>query len=234
MRFPGRMWQRCSTDRPDLDAGTALNRSSGPWPPVAEIKHQVYETGGHRFESCLARSSPSRKIAWPSHFRGVSLNVIGFDAQSILAHRRRRTIRNGPEAQGAPKGTLTDLADLLDQIGHAADLSPRPGLEREGVSEGRRAHGSPQRRGAGPSLAARGAGHRSTLLRMVESASLRTACLRSGGGGMRRRGPPRGRDVSRRLGTGEHVGWLREVVAGRVELVRRDPTREFARMDGPS
>ena len=26
-------------------------------------------------------------------------------------------------------------------------------------------------------------------------------------------------------GTGEHAGWLREVVAGGVELVRRDPTR---------
>jgi len=35
-------------------------------------------------------------------------------------------------------------------------------------------------------------------------------------------------------GTGEHAGWLREVVAARVELVRRDPTRKFAWMDGPS
>jgi hypothetical protein len=34
--------------------------------------------------------------------------------------------------------------------------------------------------------------------------------------------------------TGEHAGWLREVVAGRVERVRRDPTRKFAWMDGPS
>ena len=35
-------------------------------------------------------------------------------------------------------------------------------------------------------------------------------------------------------GTDEHAGWLREVVAGRVGLVRRDPTRKFAWMDGPS
>ena len=35
-------------------------------------------------------------------------------------------------------------------------------------------------------------------------------------------------------GTGEHAGRLREVVAGRVELVRRDPTRRLAWMDGPS
>ena len=35
-------------------------------------------------------------------------------------------------------------------------------------------------------------------------------------------------------GTGEHAGWLREVVAGRVELVRRDPSRNFAWTEGPS
>jgi hypothetical protein len=33
-------------------------------------------------------------------------------------------------------------------------------------------------------------------------------------------------------GTGEHAGWVREVDAGRVGLVRRDPTRTW--MDGPS
>jgi hypothetical protein len=33
--------------------------------------------------------------------------------------------------------------------------------------------------------------------------------------------------------TDEHAGWMREVEAGRVELVRRDPTRKFAWVDGP-
>ena len=33
--------------------------------------------------------------------------------------------------------------------------------------------------------------------------------------------------------TDEHAGWMREVEAGRVELVRRDPTQKFAWVDGP-
>ena len=33
-------------------------------------------------------------------------------------------------------------------------------------------------------------------------------------------------------GTDEHAGWMREVDAGRVELVKRDPTRTFAWLDG--
>jgi hypothetical protein len=32
--------------------------------------------------------------------------------------------------------------------------------------------------------------------------------------------------------TDEHAGWMRGVEAGRVELVRRDPTRKFAWVDG--
>jgi len=34
-------------------------------------------------------------------------------------------------------------------------------------------------------------------------------------------------------GTDEHAGWMRGVEAGRVELVKRDPARKFAWMDGP-
>src|SRR5918994_551231 len=66
--------------------------------------------------------------------------------------------RNGSEAEGARKGALTDLADLLDQIGQAADLSPRPGVGGEGVSEGDERMVLLSRRGADSSVAAREAG----------------------------------------------------------------------------
>jgi hypothetical protein len=92
------------------------------------------------------------------------------------------------------------------------------------------------RRGADSSVAAREAGHRSTVLPMVRIGELENGdvyvpvaaeCDAEGyvvDGSMCRVAP----------GTGEHAGWLREFVAGRVELVRRDPTRKFAWMDGPS
>jgi hypothetical protein len=92
------------------------------------------------------------------------------------------------------------------------------------------------RSGADSSVAARDAGHRSTVLLMVRIGELENRdvyvpvtaeCDAEGyvvDGSMCRVAP----------GTGEHAGWLREVVAGRVELVRRDPTGKFAWMDGPS
>lgn len=34
-------------------------------------------------------------------------------------------------------------------------------------------------------------------------------------------------------GTKEHIGWMHEVDAGRVELVKRDSTRKLVWLDGP-
>jgi hypothetical protein len=142
----------------------------------------------------------------------------------------------GREAEGAPKGALTDLADPLDQIGQAADLSPRPRPEREGVGEGDERVVLFSRRGADSSLAGREAGHRSTLLLMVRIGELENGDLyvpvpaEHGAQGHVVDG------IMCRVasGTDEHAGWLRGVDAGRVELVRRDPTRKFAWLDGPS
>ena len=69
---------------------------------------------------------------------------------------RPSTHRNGSEAEGAPKGAPPDPADLLDQIGQAADLSPRPGVEREGVNEGDERMVLLGRRGADSGVAAMG------------------------------------------------------------------------------
>jgi hypothetical protein len=35
------------------------------------------------------------------------------------------------------------------------------------------------------------------------------------------------------LGTDEHSDWMREVDAGKVELVKRDPAHRFTWLDGP-
>ena len=91
------------------------------------------------------------------------------------------------------------------------------------------------RRGADSSLAAREAGRRSTLLLMVRIGELEIGDVHVPvAAECNAEGTRRGRDVSRRLGYRRAAGRLREVVAGRVELVRRDPTRRLAWMDGPS
>jgi hypothetical protein len=91
------------------------------------------------------------------------------------------------------------------------------------------------RRGPDSGLAARGAGQRSTLLLMLrigefENGDVYVPVAAEGDAG--------GHVVDGMCrvasGTGEHAGWMRGVDAGRVELVRRDPTRKLARMDGPS
>ena len=91
-------------------------------------------------------------------------------------------------------------------------------------------------RGADSSVAAREAGHRSTLLLMVRIGELENGDLfvpvpaEFDAGGNVVDG------IMSRIAadTDEHAGWMREVEAGRVELVRRDLTRKFAWLDGPS
>ena len=91
--------------------------------------------------------------AWPSGAAEPSRKP------SRTAKPAWRAALDSPErvgSRGSPKGGLTDLADLRDQIGQAADLSPRPGVEREGVSEGGERMVLLGRRGADSGVAAMG------------------------------------------------------------------------------